>query len=78
MNAGIKIDLCKFCGGEAEILVGTDGAEIRCSRCGITTGYIKDEDGFMEHVGGDMYIRHRTPKGINRAIDVWNNNPGSN
>lgn len=73
----IKLKPCPFCGGKAEIYMGTNGAEIKCPYCGIGTGYIKDENDYMEFTrlteyGEEGYIRHKKPNGIEIAVETWN------
>lgn len=77
-NVGeIELKPCPFCGCNPEINMGLRGGEIKCPHCGIGTGHIEDEYDYMEFTrltefGEEGYIRHKRPKGIEVAIEIWN------
>lgn len=77
----IKLKPCPFCGSNPQIIPWLEGAEIKCPNCGIGTGYIKDEDDYMEFTrlteyGEESYIRHKRPDGIEVAMEIWNRRVG--
>lgn len=67
---------CPFCNGKAEVEIGTDGALIKCSICGIRTEYYKDTPASFSRGGmgnlNDFRILRQGTDGIQEAIQVWN------
>lgn len=71
-----QLKRCPFCGGMAEVDMGTDGARIRCSVCGVSTEYYKDTSPSFEKGGMGDSRDYRMVKsgtyGINEAFEIWN------
>lgn len=69
---------CPFCGGEAIIENGTNGAAIACSSCGCSTKYYEDIPDTLSHGGmfsnfrGEFHVSQKGEQGIFQAITAWN------
>lgn len=68
---------CPFCGGRAEVEAGTDGARIRCSRCGISTDYYEDNVHFIKGGQGTVFVQEKVGDyGACYAAQKWNSRIG--
>lgn len=69
---------CPFCGGAAGLEMGTDGAQIVCTRCGAGTAYYKDIKSSLSPGGEfsnsvrELHISNNGESGIKQAIKAWN------
>lgn len=69
-----ELKRCPFCGGLPEVGMGTDGARIRCSVCGVSTEYFRDTAPVITKMENSRYFE-KTKEGtygINEAFEFWN------